>query len=99
MRLQRGYEIFQLDSRTDPKVKSYDDAHTDITDKIAEEKRKIETQKYIEKLRATASITWHNDELKKPYEQGLAARRKELGAEEAAAPKNPPAPTATPGKS
>jgi len=81
MRMQQGYEIFQLDSKTEPKVKSYDDAHTDITDKIAEDKRKVETEKYIEKLRASASITWHNDELKKAYDQALATRQKELGIE------------------
>ena len=80
MRLQRGYEIFEVDSKTEPKVKSYDDAHTEITDKIAEEKRKVETQKYLEKLRASASITWHNDELKKAYDQALAERQKELGS-------------------
>ena len=81
MRMQQGYEIFQLESKTEPKVKSYDDAHTEITDKIAEDKRKIETQKYLEKLRASASITWHNDELKKAYDQALAARQKELGVQ------------------
>jgi parvulin-like peptidyl-prolyl isomerase len=80
IRMQRGYEIFQLDSKTEPKVKSFEDAHNDITDKIAEDKRKVETEKYIEKLRAQASITWHNDELKKAYEQALAQRQKELGA-------------------
>ena len=89
MRMQRGYEIFELDSKTEPKVKSYDDAHTDITDKIAEEKRKVETEKYIEKLRTSASITWHNDELKKAYEQALAQRQKDLGIE----PEKTPAPT------
>jgi parvulin-like peptidyl-prolyl isomerase len=89
MRLQRGYEIFQLESKTDPVVKGYDAAHTDITDKIAEDKRKVETAKYIEKLRGNASITWHNDELKKAYEQALADRQKEIGIE----PPKAPAPT------
>jgi parvulin-like peptidyl-prolyl isomerase len=79
IRMQRGYEVFQLDSKTEPKIKSFEDAHNDITDKIAEDKRKIETEKYIEKLRAQASITWHNDELKKAYDQALAQRQKELG--------------------
>lgn len=91
IRMQRGYEVFQVDSKTDPKIKSFDDAHTDITDRIAENKRKDETEKYIEKLRGTASITWHNDELKKAYEQALAARQKEIGVA--------PAPAAAPSKS
>jgi hypothetical protein len=69
-------------------VKTFDEARQDISDKIAEEKRRGETQKYIEKLRATATITWHNDELKKAYEQALADRRKALEAEQAAPAKS-----------
>ena len=50
---------------------------------LREEKRRGETQKYLEKLRAEATITWKNDELKKAYEQALAERRKQLGTEQA----------------
>jgi hypothetical protein len=69
-------------------VKNFDEARQDISDKIAEEKRRAETQKYIEKLRGSASITWHNDELKKAYEQALAERRKALEAEQPAPAKS-----------
>lgn len=79
IRTPRGYQILELDSRTDTKIKTFDEARSDISDKIAEEKRRVETQKYIEKLRAAASITWHNDELKKAYEQALDQRQKEIG--------------------
>jgi parvulin-like peptidyl-prolyl isomerase len=83
IRTQRGYQIFQLESRTETKVKTFDEARQDISDKIADEKRRAETQKYIEKLRGAATITWHNDELKKAYEQGLAQRQKQLEADAA----------------
>jgi len=63
-------------------------ARQDISDKIAEEKRRGETQKYLEKLRDAATITWHNDELKKAYEQALAERRKQLDAEQGVPAKN-----------
>ena len=59
-----------------------------ISDRIADEKRRGETQKYLEKLRAGATITWHNDELKKAYEQALADRQKQLNAEQAAPAKS-----------
>jgi len=85
IRTQRGYQLLALESRTEQKVKTFDEARQDISDRIAEEKRRAETQKYIEKLRASASITWHNDELKKAYEQALAERKKALEAEQAAA--------------
>jgi parvulin-like peptidyl-prolyl isomerase len=83
IRTQRGYQLLQLESRTEVKVKTFDEARQDISDRIAEEKRRAETQKYIEKLRAAATITWHNDELKKAYEQALAERQKALEAEAA----------------
>jgi hypothetical protein len=34
--------------------------------------------KYLDRLRAQATITWRNDELKKAYELALAARQKAL---------------------
>jgi hypothetical protein len=37
-----------------------------------------ERLKYLERLRGQATITWRNEELKKAYEQALAARQKAL---------------------
>jgi parvulin-like peptidyl-prolyl isomerase len=82
IRAQRGYQILSLESRAETKVKTFDEARADISDKIAEQKRRGETQKYLEKLRSAATITWRNDELKKAYEQALAERRKTLEAEQ-----------------
>lgn len=83
IRTQRGYQILALESRTDTKVKSFDEARSDISDKIAEQKRRGELEKYLEKLRSAATITWRNEELKKAYEQALAARKKQLESEQA----------------
>jgi peptidyl-prolyl cis-trans isomerase SurA len=84
IRTQRGYQILALESRTETKVKMFEEARSAISDKIAEQKRKGETQKYLEKLRSQATITWRNDELKKAYEQALAERQKALEAEQPA---------------
>jgi parvulin-like peptidyl-prolyl isomerase len=78
IRTQRGYQILMLESRSETKVRSFDDARPDISDKVAEQKRRGETQKYVEKLRGQASITFKNNELKSAYEQALAARQKAL---------------------
>ena len=59
------------------------DERAALLQEIADLKRRAETQKYLEKLRASATITWHNDELKKAYEQALVERKKQLGTEEA----------------
>ncbi len=88
IRTQRGYQLLVIESRTEQKVKNFDEARQDISDRIAEEKRRAETQKYIEKLRGSASITWHNDELKKAYEQALADRKKLLEGEPVAPAKS-----------
>ena len=88
IRTQRGYQILALESRTETKVKTFDEARQDISDRIADEKRRGETQKYLEKLRGAATITWHNDELKKAYEQALAERQKQLEREPGAPAQN-----------
>jgi parvulin-like peptidyl-prolyl isomerase len=74
----RGYQILKLESRTEEKVKSFEDARNEISEKVAEEKRRGELQKYVEKLRGQAIIQWKNDELKKAYEQALADRQSRL---------------------
>ena len=77
-RSQRGYQILKLESRTQEQVLSFDEARTKIGDAVAEEKRRGEMQRYVEKLRAQAIIQWRNEELKKAYEQALAERKARL---------------------
>jgi len=88
IRTQRGYQILALESRTETKIKTFDEARSEISDKIAEQKRRSETQRYLEKLRSQATITWRNDELKKAYEQALVDRNKALAAEQQAPAKS-----------
>jgi len=88
IRTQRGYQILALESRTETKVKSFEEARAEISDKIAEQKRRGELEKYLEKLRSQATITWKNDELKKAYEQALADRHKALETAQPAAAKS-----------
>jgi peptidyl-prolyl cis-trans isomerase SurA len=78
MRTQRGYQILKLESRTETKVRSFDDARRDISNRVGEQKLRGERLKYLERLRTQATITWRNDELKKAYEQALAVRQKAL---------------------
>jgi parvulin-like peptidyl-prolyl isomerase len=80
MRTQRGYQILKIESRTETKIKAFDDARDDISRRVAEQKSRGEMQKYLDRLREQASITWRNDELKKAYEQALAKRREAVPA-------------------
>ncbi|MEO8680399.1 MAG: peptidylprolyl isomerase [Vicinamibacterales bacterium] len=75
LRTQRGYQILKVENVSDTTLKSFEDAKTDIADKIANDKRQGEYVKYIEKLRADAIIDWKNDEIKKAYEIGLKMPR------------------------
>jgi parvulin-like peptidyl-prolyl isomerase len=76
MRTERGYQILKLESRTETQIKTFEDARDDISNKVGEEKLAGERLKYLDKLRGQATITFRNDELKKAYEQALAARQK-----------------------
>lgn len=78
IRTARGYQILKLESRTEEKVRTFDEARDDISDRVADQKRRGEMQKYVERLRAQAIIEWKNDELKKAYEQALAERKKSV---------------------
>lgn len=78
MRTQRGYQILKLESRTETRIRTFDDARTDISNRVGEQKMRGERMKYLERLREQATITWRNDELKKAYEQALSARQKAL---------------------
>ena len=77
-RTTRGYQILKLESRTEEKVLSYDEARGQISDAVADEKRRGEMQRYVEVLRARAIIQWRNEELQKAYDQALAERKKRL---------------------
>jgi len=78
LRTARGYQILKLESRTETKIRTFDEARSDISNKVGETKMAGERMKYLERLRAQATITWRNDELKKAYEVALAARQKTL---------------------
>lgn len=78
IRTTRGYQIIKLESRTETKIRTFEEARADISNKVGESKMTNERLKYLERLRGLATITWRNDELKKAYEQALAARQRTL---------------------
>ena len=78
IRNARGYQVLKLESRTETRVRSFDDARGDISTKVADDKMAGERVKYLERLRGQATITWRNEELKRAYELALAERTKAL---------------------
>jgi peptidyl-prolyl cis-trans isomerase SurA len=70
----RGYQILKLESRTETKIKSFEDARGQIADKVVEQKFEAARGEYLDRLRTQAAITWRNEELRKAYDQALAKR-------------------------
>ena len=71
LRTTRGYQIIKIENLQETTTKSYEEAKSEVADKIANGKRQGEYLKFIEKLRAEAIIDWKNDEIKRAYEVGL----------------------------
>ena len=75
IRTTRGYQLLKLEERSEVKTKTFEEARDDIGNKVGEQKMGAERLRYLDKLRAEATIVWRNDELKKAYEQALAKRK------------------------
>jgi peptidyl-prolyl cis-trans isomerase SurA len=88
LRTQRGYQILKLETRTDSKVKSFEEARGDIANRIGDQKLRGEREKYLDRLREQATITWRNTELQKAYETALARRHEASGSKPQASTTN-----------
>ncbi|MDP2324880.1 MAG: peptidyl-prolyl cis-trans isomerase [Gammaproteobacteria bacterium] len=75
LRTTRGYQIIRIENLQDTTTKAFDDAKAEIADKIANDKRKAEFDKFLDKLRVDAIIDWKNADLKKAYDIGLKTFR------------------------
>ena len=80
LRTQRGYQLLKIETRTETRVKTFEQARGDISNRVADQKRQVELLKYLDQLREQATITWRNDDLKKAYDVGLDKRRKQQSA-------------------
>ncbi len=84
VRSQNGYQIVKLEAQTAEEVLPAEKVRDKIADALYEQKRQVETKKYLAKLRAQAIIQWRNEELKKIWESKVG-------------PLTPPAPEAPAG--
>jgi parvulin-like peptidyl-prolyl isomerase len=71
IRTQRGYQILKLESATPTKVLTFDQARDQISEHVFSDKRRVEFQKYLVKLRGQAIIDWRNADVKKAYDEGV----------------------------
>jgi peptidyl-prolyl cis-trans isomerase SurA len=75
LRTERGYQLIKIEAVSNTTVKPFEDAKAEISDRVANERRKGEFDKYLEKLRSEAIIDWKNDEIKKAYDLGITQPR------------------------
>jgi peptidyl-prolyl cis-trans isomerase SurA len=71
-RTSRGYHLVKLESMTDVEVQPFDKARDEISNRVYGQKRQVEFEKYLKRLRAQAIIEWKSAELKKMWEQRTA---------------------------
>ena len=74
-RVPAGWEILRLESSIDSTQLPFEQARNRIADLLFDQKRRVELEKYLRKLRSQAIIEWKNEDIRKAYEQGLAATR------------------------
>ena len=71
LRSARGFQVIKIETLEPGSLKAFDQSRDEIADRIANDKRRGELSKFMEKLRAQAIIDWKNDEIKKAWELGL----------------------------
>jgi parvulin-like peptidyl-prolyl isomerase len=76
LRTARGYQLIKLETMSVSEVEPFEQVRDKIADRVYDEKRRGELVKYLVRLRAQAIIEWKNEELRKMYEQQVAAGAK-----------------------
>lgn len=77
IRIGKGWQLIKLDASTPTVVLPFEQAREQVTNKVFLSKRGAEMEKYVKRMREQAVIEWKNPEIKKAYEQGIAAENKE----------------------
>jgi len=73
LRVQKGYQLFKLETMKTAAVQPFDSVRDLIADKVAAARTQTEMRKFLARLRTQAIIEWKNEELKKAYEKQIAA--------------------------
>ena len=75
LRTPRGYQILKLESTTGAQTLTFEAAREQISERVLGGKRQQEFLKLLDKLRGEASIEFKNADIKKAYDQGIAAQK------------------------
>jgi peptidyl-prolyl cis-trans isomerase SurA len=73
IRAAKGYQILKLETSKPTAQRPFDSVRDLVAEKVYQERSRVEMRKFIERVRRQAIIVWKNEELRKAYEQAVAA--------------------------
>lgn len=73
LRVAKGYQLLKLDTLKPAAIPEFESVRDLVADRVHEERQRTEVRKFLTRLRSRALIEWKNADLKKAYEQFLAA--------------------------
>jgi parvulin-like peptidyl-prolyl isomerase len=75
IRTARGYQILKLETHKTAAPQTFDSVRDVVADRVYSERQRVEVQRFLNRVRGQAIIVWKNDELKKQYDQYVAAQQ------------------------
>jgi peptidyl-prolyl cis-trans isomerase SurA len=72
-RAAKGYQILKLETAKAAGVRPFDSVRDLVADRVYQQRASSEMRKFLDRVRRQAIIVWKNEELRKAYEQQVAA--------------------------
>lgn len=76
IRTAKGYQLLKVESRSDSTVEPFEKVRNEIGNRVIASRVEELTEAYLKGMRGQAIIEWKDEELKKLYEQHIAAQKK-----------------------
>jgi peptidyl-prolyl cis-trans isomerase SurA len=73
IRAAKGYQILKLETAKATTQRPFEAVRDLVADRVYQDRSRTEMRKFIERVRRQAIIVWKNEELRKAYEQAVAA--------------------------
>jgi parvulin-like peptidyl-prolyl isomerase len=73
IRTSRGFQLLKLETKKDAVIQPFENVRDLVADRVYMARQQSEMRKFLAKVRGQALIEWKNPDLKKLYEQQLAA--------------------------
>jgi parvulin-like peptidyl-prolyl isomerase len=73
LRVATGYQILKLDTLKPAATPPFESVRDLVADRVHEDRQRSEVRKFLTRIRSQALIEWKNADLKRAYEQYLAA--------------------------